>query len=280
MTLKEAVEFASTKLSSISDSARLDAQLLICHTCNVEQTFIIAHPEQLLTEQQTELFNLALTRRSKGEPLAYITGNKEFWSLEFAVNQHTLIPRPETELLVELALQVIEDIKSPRILDLGTGSGAIAITIAKERNDCALTATDISPLALEVAERNANKHKTNINFLQSNWYQQLSENNFDLIVSNPPYIAAGDTELDNHVAEHEPSNALISNENGLSDLQLIISGAKKYLSNKGCLIVEHGFQQAELIHQSFKQHDFHAIQSYKDLAGLDRATTGQNSKTA
>lgn len=275
MTLKEAVEFATTKLSSISDSARLDAQLLICHACNIEQTSIIAHPEQLLSRLQIELFNLALNRRSKGEPLAYITGSKEFWSLTFAVNQHTLVPRPETELLVEIALQVISDIKSPRVLDLGTGSGAIAISIAKERKDCLITATDISHHALEVAKKNALIHKTKINFIQSDWYKNLTNKKFNVIVCNPPYIEKDDPELCKFVSEHEPRTALISKNKGLNDLEQVINNARNHLTKAGHLIVEHGFQQATQVKDILGNQNFNDIAVYKDLSGLMRATAGQ-----
>ena len=167
MNLKEAVGRAATTLSSVSDSAKLDAQLLLCHACNIEQTKIIAHPELQLTKQQLEIFTSTLNRRAKGEPLAYITGTKEFWSLEFMVNEHALIPRPDTELLVELTLKAISSIKTPGILELGTGSGAIAIAIAKERKDCNILATDISISALELAKLNAKQHKADITFISN-----------------------------------------------------------------------------------------------------------------
>ena len=239
--------------------------------------------ERSLSEQQQAAI-LALFQRRIDEriPAAYLTGRAWFCGLPFNVDERVIIPRsPIAELIVN-GFQPWCAAEPSRVLDLCAGSGCIGIACAYAFENAEVVLSDISPAALEVAEANIALHKFayRVSALESDLFAGLSREQFDLIVSNPPYIAAGDTELDNHVAEHEPSNALISNENGLSDLQLIISGAKKYLSNKGCLIVEHGFQQAELIHQSFKQHDFHAIQSYKDLAGLDRATTGQNSKTA
>ncbi|NNC68044.1 MAG: peptide chain release factor N(5)-glutamine methyltransferase [Gammaproteobacteria bacterium] len=274
MNLKEAVEYAATTLTSISASAKLDAQMLICHACNIEQTKIITYPEQTLNEQQLELFTSALNRRKNGEPLAYITGRKEFWSLEFTVSERVLIPRPETELLIELTLNEVSNTKAPRILDLGTGSGAISISVAKEREDAKIVATDISSQALEIAKKNAEKHNAEITFIKSSWYENLAEEIFDAIICNPPYIAKDDPDLDKHVYQHEPGKALISDENGLKDLELVIAGAKEYLSSTGYLAVEHGFQQAKKVQQLFDQHGFMSIQTHKDLTGLDRATTG------
>ncbi len=274
MNLKEAVEYATTTLTSISASAKLDAQLLICHACNIEQTKIITYPEQTLSEQQLELFTSALNRRKNGEPLAYITGRKEFWSLEFTVSEHVLIPRSETELLIELTLNEVSNTKAPRILDLGTGSGVISISVAKEREDAKIVATDISSQALEIAKKNAEKHNAEITFIKSSWYENLAEEIFDAIICNPPYIAKDDPDLDKHVYQHEPGKALISDKNGLKDLELVIAGAKEYLSSTGYLAVEHGFQQAKKVQQLFDQHGFMSIQTHKDLAGLDRATTG------
>jgi len=274
MTLKEAVEFATTRLSAVSDSATLDAQLLICHACNINHTKLISYPEQQFSVQQRTLFDSSLERRSKGEPLAYIVGSKEFWSLDFMVNSDVLIPRPETELLVELTLNVIAELKTPRVLDLGTGSGAIAISIYKERNDCELIATDNSLEAINVARENAKHHNAKINFIQSNWYESLSEINFNVIVCNPPYIEKDDPLLDKYVARYEPKQALISGDNGLKDLQAVIAGAKQHLHSNGYLIVEHGFQQASDVKNLFSEQDFNDIASYKDLAERERCTLG------
>lgn len=276
MTFQDAVEHAATKLSVSSDnthiSNRLDAQILLCHACNVEQSNVIAHPEKSLTATQLENFQSMLNRRTTGEPLAYIIGKKEFWSLNFNVNQHVLIPRPETELLVERALRLIEKKKNPRILDLGTGSGAIAISIKNELNNCEVIATDISLAALEVARQNAKRHNSNVVFIHSDWYEELSNEKFDVIVCNPPYIAQDDPHLDKNVARFEPHKALTSNNNGLFDLEIVISKANNYLEKPGNLIVEHGFQQAKKVQQLFNQNGFTSAQTLKDLAGLDRVT--------
>ena len=274
MNYKQAIEFAASKLLSISESAKLDAQLLICHACNLEHTKLLTHPENELNDQQLESFNSALERRTKGEPLAYITGTKEFWSLEFIVNEHVLVPRPETELLVELTLKEVSKFKTPRILDLGTGSGIIAIALAKQCSKCLITATDISHQALKIAKENAKKHKVAINFIQSDWYGNIENKKFDVIVCNPPYIAKDDSELDKFVMQYEPYDALISNGNGLKDIETVVAGAKKRLHPTGSLIIEHGFQQALSVNEMFIAHKFNNVFTSKDLAGLDRATIG------
>ncbi len=284
MTLQEAVGHATARLTAINNgtntSARLEAQLLVCKACAIEQTRLIAHPEEALSKQESTLFMSLLARRSQGEPLAYIVGKKEFWSLDFTVNKHVLIPRPETELLVENALDFISENPAPSILDLGTGSGVIAISIAKERDSSIVAATDVSETALDVAKLNAEDHQVSVQFILSNWYTKLGIKKFDVIVCNPPYIAKGDPNLEPQVAQQEPSCALISEDNGLQDIELVIAGANQYLSSTGCLLVEHGFQQADKVQQLFNQYGFNPIQTHKDLAGLDRVTTGQNSKMA
>ncbi len=276
MTFQEAIDFAIAKLASNSDSAKLDAQLLVCHTYNIKQTKLIAYPEKELSNEQLTLFKLFLNRRSKGEPLAYITGKKEFWSLDFIVNKHVLIPRPESELLVEITLDLIAEKQTPRILDLGTGSGAIAISISKESDDCVVVATDLSKQSLEVAKLNATKHQAPIQFIYSNWYKNIGREKFDVIVCNPPYVAENDPLLEQPVTQYEPSKAVISNDNGLQDLKLVIAGANQYLYSQGSLVVEHGFEQATKVQQLFKQYGFKQVKTYKDLAQLDRVTCGRN----
>lgn len=277
MNAKQAVELATTTLSTTSDSANLDARLITCHACGIEQTTYITTPDLELTSAQEKLFNSFLERRTRGEPLAYIIGTKEFWSLDFAVNQHVLIPRPETELLVELTLEAISNIKTPQILELGTGSGAISISITKERSDCLLTATDISKSALEVAKGNAKKHNAEITFIQSDWYERIdaiqSDKKYHAIVCNPPYIAKDDPDIANQVALYEPNSALFSKKNGMQDLDIVISNANKYLSVEGALLVEHGFQQANYVKELFTNANFSNICTHKDLAGHPRCTT-------
>ncbi|MFK7816545.1 MAG: peptide chain release factor N(5)-glutamine methyltransferase [Gammaproteobacteria bacterium] len=274
MTLREAIEFACTKLTLISDSAKLDAQLLLCKACKFEPTTIFAHPEQKLSDQELGRFTNDLDRRSKGEPLAYIIGTKEFWSLEIMVNPHVLIPRPDTELLVELTLKSLSHIESPYILELGTGSGAVAIALAKERSDCTIFATDISLPAITLAKQNARKHQANITFIHSDWYKNLPDDKYHAIISNPPYIDTNDMDLDKFVSEFEPKQALISENNGLHALSEIISTAPSMLKKNGSLIVEHGFQQASSVSELFINANINNINMHKDLAGNPRCTMG------
>ena len=274
MNVRQAVELATTTLIEISESANLDARIIVCHACNMHQTTLITHPETELTQDQQHLFDASLERRSRGEPIAYITGRKEFWSLDLRVNEHVLIPRPETELLVELALSTISDIKNPRVLELGTGSGAIAIAIAKERPDSIVIATDVDAQALIVARDNAEKHALNIDFIQSNWFENIDKNKFNVIASNPPYISEHDHHLDQYVYQYEPKNALISGQNGLKDLTIITNKAKSYLLPSGTLIVEHGFQQSESVKNLFKENQYQNTLSHKDINEHFRCTSG------
>ena len=274
MTFQQAVELGTAKLLTISDCAQLDAQLLVCHSCDIELTTLIAHPEKILTKTQSDIFNNSLQRRAHGEPLAYIKGSKEFWSLNFLVNPQVLIPRPETELLVELALNKIANIKSPQILDLGTGSGAIAIALAHDREDSQITATDSSLEALEIARLNSTKHNAEVRFIHSDWYKNLSHQKFDVIVSNPPYVSEQDPNLNDYVTVYEPKNAVISQKNGLEDLANIIENAPRFLTASGTLIVEHGFQQTESVYKLFENANFNNIESYSDLSGNPRCMQG------
>ena len=274
MTLKEDVSYASENMSKVSNTAILDAQLLVCHACNIERTKLIANPEIKLSESEQVCFSEILQRRNQGEPLAYITGEKEFWSLPFKVNKYVLIPRPETELLVEKSLELINEIDAAKVLDLGTGSGAIAISLARERNDCGIVATDISPDALDVARQNASRNDANITFVQSDWYKNVTTNDFDLIICNPPYVAKDDVNLDQYVTDFEPHSAVMSNKNGMQDIEHIIQNAPDYLSKNGFLLIEHGFQQKNQVQELFQMQNFQLISSVKDLSGNNRAIYG------
>lgn len=277
MNREKAVDYATAQLLSCSGNARRDAQYLVCHTCDMTQATLMMHPKIDLSEQEKALFKSLLTRQARGEPLAYITDKKEFWSLLFTVNEHVLIPRPETELLVEITLDVLANKEAPRMLDLGTGTGCIAVATASERRDCSIVATDVSTAALQVAELNATRHNANITLIRSNWYEKLSHVKFDAIVCNPPYVSRNDRNLAWQTVAFEPQKAIISKNNGLYDLKQVIAGAHKHLHPHGYLIVEHGFQQAKAVRQLFKRHHFKRIQVHHDLAGLERAVSGQAS---
>ena len=274
MTYKEAVNQATAAFTHISDSPALDARILLCHACKIEQTTVLAHPEQILSKQEITLFNKLLEQRSAGEPIAYITGEQEFWSLSFLVNEHVLIPRPETEMLVENALKLISNIKTPRILDLGTGSGVIAICIAKECKKCEVYASDISLDSLEIAKQNATKHKVDITFIHSDWLANINEKCFDLIACNPPYVGSNDPNLSHYVQKYEPSIAVCSKENGLHDMDKVIKQSISFLNTHGQLVVEHGYEQKTAVQKLFSSTWIQTSTNKKDMSRQNRVTYG------
>lgn len=257
-----------------------DARLLLAHVLQRDLAWLYAHPEQPLDERQLSRFRALLVRRAAGEPLAYLTGEKEFWSLPLKVTSDTLVPRPETELLVELALTAQPGSRSGapaantppaetpfRVLDLGTGSGAIALALAHERPRWEITATDASPTALAVAQENARRlGLASIRFLAGHWYRALPEEaRFHLILSNPPYVAEGDPHLRQDSLPHEPFTALASGPEGLDDLRQIIAGAPHRLLPGGWLLVEHGLDQGEAVRRLFWQAGFGRVETRQDL---------------
>ena len=263
-------ELLTTKALPNSTTSRLDIELLLAFTLNQPRSFLYAHPEYETTPEQEKKFNDLLKRRINGEPIAYILGKKEFWPLELTVTPNVLIPRPETELLIETALNKITQ-ETADIADLGTGSGAIAIALASEHPKWNIIATDISKDALKLAQDNAlNLQLKNIEFYHGNWCEALPNKKFDLIISNPPYIAQNDPHLQLGDVRFEPKIALEA-EDGLSEFKKIIKQAKNYLKNEGLLILEHGYDQSEKIQDLLNQNGYQGITPYKDLAGIDRA---------
>jgi release factor glutamine methyltransferase len=277
--VRQAVQHTQSALSASSQSARLDAELLLATVLRRDRAWLYANPDTRLTSAQADLYRMLAGQRAAGQPVAHLTGKREFWSLEFAVNEHTLVPRPETELLVETALALIPQDAPFRIADLGTGSGAIAVAIASEREQCEVYATDHSAAALELAAANAAKHcPERIHFLQGNWFEALPADNpgFDLIVSNPPYISVGETELTDPELAFEPVDALYSGNEGLDDIRRIVSTAPRYLQPGGWLLLEHGFGQAEKVGQLLTAAGFESVDNKRDLAGLPRVSMGKN----
>ncbi len=265
MRLNQVISTAIKKLSH-SDTPRLDTEVLLCHVLGVTRSYLYAWSDKMITANQYNQFNQLLDHRIKGVPIAYIVGNKEFWSLNLQVSKNTLIPRPETELLVELVLARLDIDSQAKIIDLGTGSGAIALAIAKERVNCNVIATDKSTTALAIAKHNASKlGLERVKFLQSDWLNNLGV--ADVIVSNPPYIAIAD-----HINQHEPRSALVAGNDGLADIKTIIAQAPKHLTDGGYLLLEHGYDQAAAVRNLLKQ--FKYVETYQDLAGLDRVTVG------
>jgi release factor glutamine methyltransferase len=256
-----------------SATPRLDIELLLAFALNKPKYFLYAYPEYVLTKEQENIFNVLIERRTNGEPIAYIIGKKEFWSFELKVNSNVLIPRPETEVLVEIALQNIADKKDITVVDLGTGSGAIALALAYSRPTWNVIATDISASAIEIARYNAaNLQLKNIAFFCGDWCSVLPDKKFDLIVSNPPYITQNDYNLRYSNLRFEPKIALEAGD-GFTDFKKIIMQAKSVLKKNGMLIFEHGYDQKAKLQELLQQNTYRNITSYKDLAGIDRVIT-------
>jgi len=260
---------------AVKNLPRLDVEILLCHILGVTRSYLLAWPEKILTAKQYSQFQTLLARRVQGEPIAYITGHKEFWSLDLQINKNTLIPRPETELLVEQALARLSPDCRALVIDLGTGSGAIALAIAHERSQCNVLATDKSIAALNVARDNAQSlglHR--VQFLISDWCSGLGDIKAELIVSNPPYVAIADPHLKGDV-RYEPLCALVAGKDGLADIRRLIAFSQSHLVPQGWLLLEHGYDQAEAVGVLFKQHAYESITTYQDLAGFSRVTVGQ-----
>jgi release factor glutamine methyltransferase len=276
-TVSDVLHTATTLLTRASESPRLDAELLLEHVTGLSRTQFRAAPERELPVQAAWSFQQLVKRRMQGEPIAYIRGQQDFWSLLFEVTPAVLIPRPETELLVERALAHIDVTSSASLLDLGTGSGAIALTIANERPGAHITAIDQSLEALAVATRNAARLQIpRVRFVQSNWYSALDRSmRFDVIVSNPPYIATDDPELQPNVRRFEPNAALIPGPSGLEALRAIVAGAPHHLRPHGWLLLEHGWKQSPYVRDLLVRSGFAHVRSQADLAGHERVTEGR-----
>lgn len=263
-----------------SDTARLDAELMLAHVLGRSRTWLFIWPEYELDAEQGSRFEELLQQRIVGKPIAHILGRREFWGLDLQCDEHTLIPRPETELLVETALSL--DLPADaRILDLGTGTGAIALALQSERPKWQVTAVDLIPGAIGLAQRNAESLGiSRINWFQGSWFDALPiKTTFDLIVSNPPYVESSSPYLEQGDLRFEPRSALVSGTEGMDDIQQIISAAKPYLVDSGYLLIEHGSTQGALVEQNFAQEAYRSIVGFKDLAGLDRATIAAFSNT-
>ncbi|XID75788.1 peptide chain release factor N(5)-glutamine methyltransferase [Alkanindiges sp. WGS2144] len=271
MKVAQALQF----YGELDSYERRECAWLLEHILKINHLSLKYKDEQVLSPEQQQQFLMGIERLKQGEPLAYVIGEQAFWTLTLKVTPATLIPRPDTEVLVEQALALIDPEQNLHILDLGTGSGAIALSIAKECPQLQMTATDFSATALEVAQQNAVLNQIdNVQFLQGSWYQALADNSqFDLIVSNPPYIDEQDTHLND--LSHEPITALTAKEQGLSDLKIIIGQAPQYLKYGGFLLVEHGYDQARAVQQLFVQAGFEQVKTVRDYGGNGRVTMGQ-----
>ena len=274
LSIKALIEQGNNHLLAMSDSAKLDAELLLCFVINKNRSYLLTWPEKLiepiLISQYVELLN----RRFQGEPIAYILGQKEFWSLPFYVSPSTLIPRPDTETLVELVLEQCSSHKELSCLDLGTGTGAIALALASEKSLWQIDAVDFNNEAVALAKKNAKHLKFNqVNIYQSDWFNSLpSDKKFDIIVSNPPYIDDKDEHIGQGELRFEPLSALVASKEGLGDIEHISQSARHYLKEGGMLFFEHGFEQGTLVRDLLLLHGYKSPLTVKDLNGQDRIT--------
>lgn len=253
-----------------------EASMLLAHVLGRTPAWLYAHGGDAIPGAEVLRFHELVERRAAGEPVAYLTGRRGFWTLDLAVTPDTLIPRPETELLVELALERVADGLPARILDMGTGSGAIALALARERPGAEVTATDRSAAALEVARRNAHDHDIgNVRFALGDWYQPVRGMRFGLIASNPPYIADGDGHLERGDLRFEPAGALASGGDGLDALRVIAAGAREHLQPGGWLLVEHGLEQGPAVRALFAEAGLEAVETARDLEDRERVTLGR-----
>lgn len=277
MQIAEAILY-SKQLEEVSDSSRLDAELLLCHVLGKPTSYLMTWPEkQLLMSEQQQFFAL-MARRSKGEPIAYILGTQAFWTLDIEVSTDTLIPRADTEVLVETALSLFVNTpfsnRSLRVADLGTGTGAIALALASERPAWEIWGCDRIDAAVTLAQRNQKRlGLAQVSFVQGSWLEPLS-GLFDMIVSNPPYIDPMDEHLGQGDVRFEPRSALVADDEGLSDIRHIISAAAEYLMVNGWLLFEHGYQQGAAVRQLFSEQGYEQVSTCQDYAGNDRVTLG------
>ena len=274
-TIKQTLALAG-RLDGLSDTARLDVAVLLAHALERDKTYLYTWPDRELTAAQQQVFESLLAQRQKGVPLAYLVGEKEFRSLSIKVSSDTLIPRPDTELLVQLGLELFASDSPRTIADLGTGTGAIALALAHERSRWQVLGADISPQIVALAEQNRVAFQLmNLRFVVSDWCSALPKQAFDLILGNPPYIAADDPHLLCGDVRFEPKTALVSAEDGLHDIKCIARQAKDHLKLQGFLLLEHGCQQAQAVREILSAAGYSNMKTFQDLAGLDRATQCQ-----
>ncbi len=276
MDIRDSLQQARRRLKAQAErSNRLESEVLLGHALDVSRSFLYANPNLALSGDQRRAFFALVQRRNQGEPIAYITGQREFWSLPLKVTPNVLIPRPETELIVETALELLPPSPGLRVADLGTGSGAIALAISKERPTWTVHATELSTAALSVAQDNARTLDLDrVQFQAGSWCEPL-EGRFELLVSNPPYVQSNDPHLSQGDCRFEPQTALCGGEDGLDAIRVIIAQAAQWLAPSGWLLLEHGFDQGERVVSLMQSAGLSRVATRRDISGLDRATAGQ-----
>jgi release factor glutamine methyltransferase len=272
------IDEGAARLARVADDPRHEAEILLEAAIGRSRAYLMAHPEERILDcEATDRYEAGVTRRAQGEPIAYILGRKEFWSLPLRVDPAVLVPRPETELVVERALEHLPGGTACRVLDLAAGSGAIALAIASERPLCRVVGTDASPAAVALAQINAAQlAAANVEFRTGSWFEPAHEEVYDLIASNPPYIAEGDTRVEPAVRRYEPHEALFAGPSGLEALDAIVAGARRHLRPGGWLVVEHGDTQGAAVRELFTAAGFESVVTHRDLAGRDRCTEGRS----
>lgn len=258
-----------------SETAKLDTELILCHVLDCERSYLRTWPEKALSESEFQNFSTLLDRRKQGEPVAYIIGRQAFWTLDLMVSPETLIPRPDTELLVELAIN-LDLPERAKVLDLGAGTGAIALAISSERQNWSVLGVDCAQEVVELASANAKQHKlSNAQFIESSWFETIADQRFDLIVSNPPYIDPDDPHLDQGDVRFEPKRALVADHHGMADIELITCQAWDHMTSGAWLMLEHGYDQAALVRELLEAKGYRHVESKRDLGQHERVSVGQ-----
>jgi release factor glutamine methyltransferase len=276
LTIEQIIRQSSQLLAPVSDSAKLDVELLLAKAIGKDRTYLFTWCDKMVSNEDKSIFDVMFDRRMQGEPIAYILGQQEFWNMTFNTASHTLIPRADTETLIEWSLDLAELLpENARVIDLGTGTGAIALVMAKENPRWKVQAVDVIPQVVELAKQNAKiNHLNRVEIYQSSWFEKV-DGVFDLIVSNPPYIDPDDDHLNRGDVRFEPKSALVADKNGLADLELIADQARQYLVNGGWLLMEHGYDQQEQIQAICIQLGYQKVVTRTDLGGNPRITGGQ-----
>lgn len=276
LTYRGLLDQATQSLYESCETPRIDSEYLLQHVIQQSMAWLISHGDSPATSSHIRDFMALIDERAKGVPVAYLMGYREFWTLKLNVSEHVLIPRGDTEVLVEQAIERIPRSEPTKVIDMGTGSGAIALSIAKERPNASVVATDKHSEALDIARSNSTLNNIkNVDFLISDWFSNIGNEKFDLIASNPPYVEAGDPHLQRGDLRFEPNTALVAKDQGLGDLNSIITQAPSHLKPNGWLIVEHGFNQATQVEEMMRASGFQNVSLYADLNHLPRCTAAQ-----